>query len=71
MQGDSDKGLSNWDGKLDALKSIYLPDITRIGVEGLVYCVYLEEINTPNVTSIHENALGDVQTYKNYFWRAN
>lgn len=52
------KGLSNWDGKLDALKSIYLPDITRIGVEGLVYCVYLEEINSPNVTSIHENAFG-------------
>ena len=52
------KGLSNWDGKLDALKSIYLPDITRIGVEGLAYCVYLEEINTPNVTSIHENAFG-------------
>ncbi len=52
------EGLSNWDGKLDALKSIYLPDITRIGVEGLAYCVYLEEINTPNVTSIHENAFG-------------
>ena len=52
------KGLSNWDSKLDALKSIYLPDITRIGVEGLAYCVYLEEINTPNVTSIHENAFG-------------
>lgn len=52
------KGLSNWDGKLDALKSIYLPDITRIGVEGFAYCVYLEEINTPNVTSIHENAFG-------------
>lgn len=52
------KGLSNWDGKLDALKSIYLPDITRIGVEGLAYCEYLEEINTPNVTSIHKNAFG-------------
>lgn len=52
------EGLSNWDGKLDALKSIYLPDITRIGVEGLAYCVFLEEINTPNVTSIHENAFG-------------
>ena len=52
------KGLSNWDRKLNALKSIYLPDITRIGVEGLAYCVYLEEINTPNVTSIHENAFG-------------
>lgn len=51
-------GLSNWDGKLDALKSIYLPDITRIGVEGLAYCVNLEERNTPNVTSIHENAFG-------------
>ena len=52
------KGLSNWDGKLAALKSIYLPDITRIGVKGLAYCVNLEEINTPNVTSIHENAFG-------------
>ena len=52
------KGLSNWDGKLAALKSIYLPDITRIGVEGLAYCAYLEEINTPNVTSIHKNAFG-------------
>ena len=51
-------GLSNWDGKLDALKSIYLPDITRIGVEGLAYCENLEEINTPNVTSIHKNAFG-------------
>lgn len=51
-------GLSNLDGKLDALKSIYLPDITRIGVEGLAYCLFLEEINTPNVTSIHENAFG-------------
>ncbi len=48
------KGL----GKLDVLKSIYLPDITKIGVEGLASCVYLEEINTPNVTSIHEKAFG-------------
>ena len=59
------KGLSNWDGKLDALKSIYLPDITRIGVEGLAYCVYLEEINTPNVTSIHENAFGGCTNLQN------
>ena len=59
------KGLSNWDGKLDALKSIYLPDITRIGVEGLAYCVYLEEINTPNVTSIHKNAFGGCTNLQN------
>ena len=59
------KGLSNWDGKLDALKSIYLPDITRIGVEGLAYCEYLEEINTPNVTSIHENAFGGCTNLQN------
>lgn len=51
-------GLNNQSGELEALKSITLPDVTKIGKKALLFCVYLEEINTPNVTSIHENAFG-------------
>lgn len=51
-------GLNNQLGGLEALKSITLPDVTKIGKNALLFCVYLEEINTPNVTSIHENAFG-------------
>ena len=51
-------GLNNQLGELEALKSISLPDVTKIGKNALLFCVYLEEINTPNVTSIHENAFG-------------
>ena len=51
-------GLNNQSGELEALKSITLPDVTKIGKNALLFCVYLEEINTPNVTSIHENAFG-------------
>lgn len=52
------EGLNNQLGGLEALKSITLPDVTKIGKNALLFCVYLEEINTPNVTSIHENAFG-------------
>lgn len=51
-------GLNNQAGGLEALKSITLPDVTKIGKYALYFCVDLEEINTPNVTSIHENAFG-------------
>lgn len=51
-------GLNNQSRGLEALKSITLPDVTKIGKNALLFCVYLEEINTPNVTSIHENAFG-------------
>lgn len=51
-------GLNNQSGELEALKSITLPDVTKIGKNALLFCVYLEEINTPNVTSIHEKAFG-------------
>ena len=51
-------GLNNQAGGLEALKSITLPDVTKIGKNALLFCVDLEEINTPNVTSIHENAFG-------------
>lgn len=52
------EGLNNSFRELEALKSITLPDATKIGKNALLFCVYLEEINTPNVTSIHENAFG-------------
>ena len=52
------EGLNNSLRELEALKSITLPDVTKIGKNALLFCVYLEEINTPNVTSIHENAFG-------------
>ena len=52
------EGLNNQLGGLEALKSITLPDVTKIGKNALLFCVDLEEINTPNVTSIHENAFG-------------
>ena len=52
------EGLNNSFRELEALKSITLPDVTKIGKNALLFCVYLEEINTPNVTSIHENAFG-------------
>lgn len=51
-------GLNNQLGGLEALKSITLPDVTKIGKNALLFCVGLEEICAPNVTSIHENAFG-------------
>lgn len=39
-----------------ALKSISLPDVTKIGMNALSYCVYLQEICTPNVSAIDECA---------------
>ena len=56
------KGLSNWDGKLDALKSIYLPDITRIGVRN--------KYSKCNFNT-RECFWGMYKLTKNYFWRAN
>ena len=41
---------------IKALKSIFLPDVTKIGMNALSYCVYLEEICAPNVSAIDERA---------------
>ena len=49
-------GLDNYDGEVDALKSISLPNVAKIGYKALSYCVYLEEIYAPNVTAIDEQA---------------
>ncbi|MEH2794819.1 leucine-rich repeat protein [Segatella copri] len=49
-------GLNNQAGGLEALKSITLPDVTKIGKNALLCCVYLEEICAPNVSAIDEYA---------------
>uniref|UniRef100_UPI00402714AA leucine-rich repeat protein n=1 Tax=Prevotella sp. TaxID=59823 RepID=UPI00402714AA len=42
--------------ELNALKSIFLPDVTKIGMNALSRCVHLEEICAPNVSTIDERA---------------
>ena len=42
-----------------ALKSISLPDVTKIGMNALSYCMYLQEICAPNVSAIDEYAFGE------------
>lgn len=42
--------------ELNALKSIFLPDVTKIGMNALSRCVYLEEICAPNVSTIDGRA---------------
>ena len=49
-------GLNNQAGELEALKSITLPDVTKIGKYALYFCVHLEEICAPNVSAIDESA---------------
>lgn len=49
-------GLNNQLGGLEALKSITLPDVTKIGKNALLFCVDLEEICAPNVSAIDEYA---------------
>lgn len=51
-------GLNNRSRELMALKSIYLPDVTKIGKNALLYCVNLQEIYAPNVSAIDEYAFG-------------
>ena len=41
---------------IKALKSIFLPDVTKIGKNALFRCVYLKEICAPNVSTIDERA---------------
>ena len=50
-----ESGLYSLEG-LNALKSISLPDVTKIGKKGLYACTKLEEVYAPNVTSIGELA---------------
>ena len=52
-------GLNNQSGGLEALKSITLPDVTKIGKYALYFCVDLEEICAPNVSAIDERAFAE------------
>ena len=52
-------GLNNQAGGLEALKSITLPDVTKIGMNALLFCVDLEEICAPNVSAIDEGAFAE------------
>ena len=52
-------GLNNQPGGLEALKSITLPDVTKIGKNALYFCVDLEEICAPNVSAIDEYAFAE------------
>ena len=52
-------GLNNQSGGLEALKSITLPDVTKIGKYALYFCVDLEEICAPNVSAIEEGAFAE------------
>lgn len=52
-------GLNNQSGGLEALKSITLPDVTKIGKYALYFCVDLEEICAPNVSAIDEDAFAE------------
>ena len=52
-------GLYDRTGALAALKSIFLPDVTKIGKNALSRCVYLEEICAPNVSTIDERAFAE------------
>ena len=51
--------LNNQSGGLEALKSITLPDVTKIGKYALYFCVDLEEICAPNVSAIDEGAFAE------------
>ena len=45
--------------ELNALKSIFLPDVTKIGKKALYFCVDLEEIWAPNVSAIDEGGFAE------------
>jgi len=49
-------GLNNESGELEALKSIFLPDVTTLGKKALYYCINLETVNAPKVTTIAQQA---------------
>ena len=54
-------GLNNQLGELEALKSITLPDVTKLGKRALIYCENLETVNAPKVTAIDQQAFYSCQ----------
>ena len=54
-------GLNNQSGGLEALKSITLPDVTKLGKRAFIYCENLETVNAPKVTAIDQQAFYSCQ----------
>ena len=54
-------GLNNSFQELEALKSITLPDVTKLGKRALIYCENLETVNAPKVTAIDQQAFYSCQ----------
>ena len=54
-------GLNNSFRELEALKSITLPDVTKLGKRALIYCENLETVNAPKVTTIDQQAFYSCQ----------
>lgn len=52
MQGNS----CRWFERIKRFKVYFLPDVTKIGMNALSRCMYLEEICAPNVSTIDERA---------------
>ena len=55
-------GLNNSFRELEALKSITLPDVTKLGKRALIYCENLETVNAPKVTAIDQQAFYSCQS---------
>ena len=54
-------GLNNSFRELEALKSITLPDVTKLGKRAFIYCENLETVNAPKVTAIDQQAFYSCQ----------
>ena len=55
------EGLNNSFRELEALKSITLPDVTKLGKRAFIYCENLETVNAPKVTTIDQQAFYSCQ----------
>ena len=55
------EGLNNSFRELEALKSITLPDVTKLGKRAFIYCENLETVNAPKVTAIDQQAFYSCQ----------
>ena len=55
------EGLNNIFRELEALKSITLPDVTKLGKRAFIYCENLETVNAPKVTAIDQQAFYSCQ----------
>ena len=59
MQGNSSRWFEQPIRRTRGIKSITLPDVTKIGKYALYFCVDLEEICAPNVSAIDEGGFAE------------